>query len=392
MSVKLRTPYHISLLTVGSPPLTEAGVVKLFVMDVGGSPELFVRDDTGADSQVTSGGTISAGSLTDATGSVDVSAATAPTTGQVLTATSSSTATWQTPAVALVLTSTPPVAVDAGAAVLGTSPDAAKGDHKHSVSTASPTALTVGGSNVTGTSTSLARADHVHSLPAFGSTAGTFGQGNDARFSDDRTASGIRSATTIVSVSGATAPSAGQALVATSSTAATWQTPSGTATALATTGANVVVSTAGPPSSGQVLTALSATSANWQTPTGGGGGGSSFLNYSFDLTRGNTDQTTADEIANTLFNSTGLTGVVRFVAVLECATAGQTATLELYNNTDGATVDSVSTSATTATRVATAVLSLPGGEKLYGARLTRTGGTAANRVTCRLARFENTAV
>ena len=42
----------------------------------------------------------------------------------------------------------------------------------------------------------------------------------------DAIAYGIKSATTTVSVSGATAPTAGQALIATSSTAATWQTPS----------------------------------------------------------------------------------------------------------------------------------------------------------------------
>jgi len=45
----------------------------------------------------------------------------------------------------------------------------------------------------------------------------------DSRLSDDRTADGIRTATTTVSVSGATAPSTGQVLTATSSTNATWQ-------------------------------------------------------------------------------------------------------------------------------------------------------------------------
>lgn len=388
MSVLLRTPYVITLLEVGAPPAAEPGVVKLYAIDAGGGNiELYIRDADGNDCQVTNGGTVTAGALVDATGVVDVSASAAPTLGQALVATSATTATWQTVSN---VTSTPPVAVDAGAAAVGASSEAARSDHKHSVSTASPVILVVGGSNVTGVSANLARADHVHSLPAFGSTSGTFAEGNDSRLTNDRTASGIRTATTVVSVSAATAPTTGQVLIATSSTAATWQT--NTAAALATTGASVVVNTAIPPVSGQVLTALSATSANWQTPTGGGGGGSSFPYYAFDLTRSNTDQTTADEVANTLFNPTGLSGVVRFVAVLECATAGQTAALELYNITDGGTVDTVSTSNTTATRVSTAVLSLPGGEKLYGARLTRTGGSAGDRVTCRLARFENTAV
>ena len=45
----------------------------------------------------------------------------------------------------------------------------------------------------------------------------------DSRLSDDRTASGLRTDTTVVGISGATAPTIGQALVATSSTDATWQ-------------------------------------------------------------------------------------------------------------------------------------------------------------------------
>jgi hypothetical protein len=48
-------------------------------------------------------------------------------------------------------------------------------------------------------------------------------QGNDSRLSDDRTADGVRTATTVVAVSSATAPTAGQVLKATSGTAATWQ-------------------------------------------------------------------------------------------------------------------------------------------------------------------------
>lgn len=56
-------------------------------------------------------------------------------------------------------------------------------------------------------------------------TAGQVVKGSDSRLTNDRTASGLRTATTVVSVSAATAPSAGQTLVATSSTAATWQTP-----------------------------------------------------------------------------------------------------------------------------------------------------------------------
>jgi hypothetical protein len=59
----------------------------------------------------------------------------------------------------------------------------------------------------------------------FGTSGTTACVGNDARLADDRTASGLRSASTVVSVSSATAPSSGQVLTATGSTAATWQTP-----------------------------------------------------------------------------------------------------------------------------------------------------------------------
>jgi hypothetical protein len=47
---------------------------------------------------------------------------------------------------------------------------------------------------------------------------------SDTRMTDDRTASGLRTTTGIVSISGATAPTLGQTLVATSGTNATWQT------------------------------------------------------------------------------------------------------------------------------------------------------------------------
>lgn len=47
--------------------------------------------------------------------------------------------------------------------------------------------------------------------------------GDDARLSDDRTADGIRTATTVVSVDGSAAPTAGQVLTAVNGTSATWQ-------------------------------------------------------------------------------------------------------------------------------------------------------------------------
>ena len=62
-----------------------------------------------------------------------------------------------------------------------------------------------------------------------GVAPGEVAAADDARLSDDRVAAGIRTATTIVLVNSATAPSSGQVLTATSSTAADWQTPSSSA-------------------------------------------------------------------------------------------------------------------------------------------------------------------
>lgn len=48
--------------------------------------------------------------------------------------------------------------------------------------------------------------------------------GDDARLSDDRTASGLRTATTVVDITGATAPTAGQVLTALDDESAEWST------------------------------------------------------------------------------------------------------------------------------------------------------------------------
>jgi len=82
---------------------------------------------------------------------------------------------------AAALTATTPVAVDSGTAALGSATVAARGDHKHSVSTNIPSTLVVGGSNVQGTNASLTRSDHVHALPAFGVNVGQFCEGSDPR-------------------------------------------------------------------------------------------------------------------------------------------------------------------------------------------------------------------
>jgi hypothetical protein len=137
-------------------------------------------------------------------------------------------------------TGTPVSLTLAGTNNAGTAVTLARSDHVHNLpNVATPVSLTVGGANAAGSAVTLVRSDHTHGLPSFGSAANTFCQGNDARLSDDRTASGLRTATTVVAVSPAAAPSSGQVLTATSTTAATWQTlPAGLALA-STTPANV---------------------------------------------------------------------------------------------------------------------------------------------------------
>jgi len=95
------------------------------------------------------------------------------------------------------------------------------------LTTASAVANPPGTSSAEGTNASFARSDHTHALADFGTGANTFCEGNDSRLSDDRTADGLRTATTVVSISAATAPTTGQVLVATSGTAATWQDQAG---------------------------------------------------------------------------------------------------------------------------------------------------------------------
>jgi hypothetical protein len=233
------------------------------------------------------------------------------------------------------LTASVPENVTKATAAVGVATAAARADHKHDITTASAGDTAVGGTSGEGTATSLARSDHTHALPAYGTTAGTFCQGNDARLADartptvhatthkhaggdeiavvsaaanaipkagtgakldigwlptgtastdvcvgndsrladDRTASGLRTATTVVSISGAAAPSVGQTLVATSSTNATWQTPAaGGGSTLACAQARRTTTVA--------------------TPT-------TFTDISFDTTDIETDAATVDHVAGT---------------------------------------------------------------------------------------------
>src|ERR1035437_4227733 len=188
---------------------------------------------------------VQAPALKSATTTVDVSAATAPSANQVLTATNSTTATWQTPA----------------APGVGT-----------------VTSVTSANGNATVANTTTTPVITIVQAPA------------------------LKSATTTVDVSAATAPSANQVLTATNSTTATWQTPAapGVGTVTSVTSANgnatvanttttpvitivqapalksatttVDVSAATAPSANQVLTATNSTTATWQTPAAPGVG------------------------------------------------------------------------------------------------------------------------
>ena len=213
-----------------------------------------------------SAGGIATGLQTSALIPVDVAGAAPPAIGQVLIATSSTSATWQNSGAGVTLATTTPAAeVVGGAGVVGVGTTAARDDHRHSlpafgttagtfcqgndsrfvsISGSTPASEVVGGSGSAGSTGQASDAGHVHALPAFGTSSGTFCQGSDSRLSNDRTASGIRTASTVVAVGSATAPSAGQVLTASSSTAAAWSTPSSGAPLTTNAPANVTKATA----------------------------------------------------------------------------------------------------------------------------------------------------
>jgi hypothetical protein len=91
--------------------------------------------------------------------------------------------------------------------------------HVHLAPTDAPISLAIGAPNDKGVSPSLALADHHHALPD------TLVETDDTRLSDDRIASGLRTATGVVDVSAAAAPTAGQVLTAGGPAAASWVTP-----------------------------------------------------------------------------------------------------------------------------------------------------------------------
>ena len=230
------------------------------------------------------------------TGTVSTFAATAPSAGQVITATSATTATWQTPAsgdVTLngVQTLTNKTITDNTNDV--TSRGMFTGSGTGTVSTFAATApssgqvlTATGATTATWQDTGDVTLNGVQTLTNKTMTSSTNNVTSRGLFTD--TGSGT------VSTFAAAAPSSGQILTATGATTAIWQSPQVTLTGSETltnktmtsstnnvtsrglfTGSGTgTVSTfaAAAPSSGQVLTATGATTATWQTPSAAAGG------------------------------------------------------------------------------------------------------------------------
>jgi hypothetical protein len=157
--------------------------------------------------------TVDATAIRSATTAVATNASTAPTSGQLLTATSSTNATWQTYTGGQFLDNVTTIVDNAdttrGFAFLA---DNGTTGTITTLSAAQTANRTVTLPNATDTIVARATTDTLTNKTITDTTNTVY-------------ANALKSATTNVIVSAATAPSTGQALIATSSTAATWQTP-----------------------------------------------------------------------------------------------------------------------------------------------------------------------
>jgi hypothetical protein len=111
------------------------------------------------------------------------------------------------------------------------------------------------------------------------------------------------------------------------------------------------------------------------------------MRFPFTLRTTSVADTQYEEIGVLRFDATPLAGTVLWVAELEVAVPGETAELELYNLTSGASVATMS-STSTVTQQVVASVALPLSEALYSVRLRRVGGNSAQRVSCRSVGFE----
>ncbi|MBI5471473.1 MAG: hypothetical protein HY961_03920 [Ignavibacteriae bacterium] len=197
--------------------------------------------------------TVAASQLRTTTADVNVSGAVAPTSGQVLTATSGTSATWQTPAV----NGSP--FTDA-TAIIKANADPTKLVQIVVSAAATNTKTTINASQT---------ANRAINLP----DANTTLVGTDV--AQTLTSKTLTSPiiSTISNAGTLTLPTSTDVLVGRTTTdvltnkSITGPTNTVAASQLRSSGSDVVVSTAAAPNTGQVLTATSATAASWQTPT-----------------------------------------------------------------------------------------------------------------------------
>lgn len=233
--------------------LTSGATRTLTVPDASGTLSLIANTETLTNKTLTAASNnITANSLRSATTTVSVNAATAPTSGQVLTATSDTTATWQTPAGGNITTlngqtgAVQTFALDALGADIAIS--SAADTHTFSVPNAGATVrgvVSTGAQTFAGVKTFtsapvISQITNTGTLTLPTATTTLVGTGTTDTLTNKTltdatnnvTANGLRTATTTVAVSSATAPTSGQVLTATSGTAATWQTPAAAITSL----------------------------------------------------------------------------------------------------------------------------------------------------------------
>lgn len=165
---------------------------------------------------------VSAKSLKSATTTIDVSSATAPTNGQVLQATSGTAAQWGN------VSGVTPTGTGFVHVTTGTQDMASKTVEDADVAANAAIAQSKLDLSITNTEVAANAAIAASKLDGVSTPSSTDSLTNKTITDDTNTvtADGLRSATTTVDVSAATAPSNGQVLTATGSTAATWQTPS----------------------------------------------------------------------------------------------------------------------------------------------------------------------